>query len=319
MDFRKQPILFSLTPFTRLLFSVLLIIVCFSIVFLAGLFLAMPLFGITFSEMLQAMSDVDNAQTIRVLEFFQVLQSIGLFIFPPLIAGFLFEGSSITYLKLGKSSRWMVYLATVALMFAMLPFINWMVTLNESMKLPPFLSEVEQWMKSSEEAAARLTEAFLKMPTLGGLIFNLLMVAMLPALGEELLFRGLLQRLFREMTGNIHVAIWLAAFLFSALHMQFYGFFPRWFLGVIFGYLFYHTGSIWVPVLGHFVNNAGAVVVSYLAQHTSLSMDIDSFGATGNGFYIFLSALVSAGLLWIVYRFSTSGSQYLKVQDNQET
>lgn len=298
----KQPILDSLTPSTRLLFSVLLVISSFAATFLIGLLLAGPIFGAGVNEIIAALSDVENPETIRMLKYFQVIQSFGLFIIPSLLAGYFFERSSTRYLTLNKPSRLPAYLVTLVLMFVSLPFINYMVSLNEAMKLPGFLHDVEAWMKIAEGEAARLTDAFMDMPSMGGLIFNMIMIALLPAIGEEFLFRGLIQRLLNEWLGNIHVAIFIAAFLFSAMHMQFYGFFPRMMLGMMFGYLFYWSGSLWVPIVAHFINNGSAVIFSYLGQHGVLSGDYEDFGATENLPLIMLSGLSMLVCMYIIYR-----------------
>ncbi len=304
----KPPILDSLTPFTRLLFSVLLIITCFAITFFLGLLLAGPLFGVKVSNMLSLINDYQDVKTIRLLQYFQILQSFGLFIFPTLLAGYFFERSSMRYLHLDKSSRWLIYLITFALMFAALPLINWMVSVNEMMKLPDFLKGMEDWMKSAEDEAAKLTEVFMKMPVFGAFLFNLLMIALLPSIGEELLFRGLLQRLMQEWLKNIHVAIFISAFFFSAMHMQFYGFLPRMFLGVLFGYLFYWSGSLWVPVCAHFINNGAAVSVAYFSQRGALSGDYENFGATDNIFLILLSIMATGVCLWLIYKLKPGNS-----------
>jgi membrane protease YdiL (CAAX protease family) len=248
------------------------------------------------------MTDFEDENTLRLLKYFQVVQSFGLFIFPPLLAGYFFERSSWRYLLLNRSSRLPVYLLTFALMFVSLPFINWMIDLNQSLSLPGFLAGMEAWMKAAEEQAEKLTAAFLEMPTLGSFLFNLFMIALLPAIGEELLFRGLVQRLLREWLGNVHLAIFIAAFLFSALHMQFYGFLPRMMLGVMFGYLFYWSGSLWVPVFAHFINNGSAVVAAWLWQSGMIKSNYEDFGATDNVFLIILSVLVTAGLLFFIHR-----------------
>jgi membrane protease YdiL (CAAX protease family) len=157
-------------------------------------------------------------------------------------------------------------------------------------------------MRITEEEAAKLTETFLKMPTIGSFLFNIFMIALLPAIGEEFMFRGLLQRLLKEWLGNIHLAIFISAFLFSALHMQFYGFFPRMLLGIMFGYLFYWSGSLWVPICAHFINNGSAVIFSYLGQCGFLSGNYEDFGATENVFLILVSGLIILVLFFFVYR-----------------
>ena len=304
MNLPKTPILDSLTPFSRLLFSILLVISSFALTFFIGLLLAGPFFGVDAAHITSLLSDFSDSKTIRVLQYLQVLQSFGLFIFPALLAGLFFERSSARYLHIDRPSAWQIYLLTLVLMFAALPFINLMVSLNEMMKLPDFLKGVEDWMKSSEDEAARLTEAFMKMPTVGEFLFNLLMIAMLPSIGEEFLFRGLLQRLLKEWLSNIHIAIFISAFFFSALHMQFYGFIPRMMLGVLFGYLYHWSGSLWVPICAHFINNGAVVIVAYLGQRGIISGDYENFGATDNAILIIASIILTGACLWLIFRLS---------------
>ncbi len=315
----KAPILESLTPFSRLLFSVLMIISCFALTFFIGLLLTAPLFGVKTVEVIALLSNLEDAKSIKLLQYFQVLQSFGLFIFPVLLCGYFFERSSTRYLHLDKPSRWQIYLLTLAMMFIALPFINWMVEMNELMKLPTFLKGMEDWMKSSEEQAAKLTGAFMKMPTMGAFIFNLLMIAVLPAIGEEFLFRGLLQRVLKEWAGSIHLAIFVSAFLFSAMHMQFYGFLPRMLLGVLFGYLFYWSGSLWVPIWAHLINNGAVVIVAYLCHQGIIKGDYENFGSTDNVFLIVGSALLMGGCLWIIRRLRPETHETMPIPENSLT
>ncbi|MCK9218876.1 MAG: CPBP family intramembrane metalloprotease [Bacteroidales bacterium] len=305
----KSPLLSSLTPFSRLLFSVLLIISCFALTFLLGLVIAIPLFGMSIQDIMNSLSNYNNEKTLWILQYFQVLQSFGLFILPALLAGFLFERNTIRFLALNKTPKWSVYLILLLLMFATLPLINWMVSLNEMMRFPEWLKGVETWMKSTENEATQLTEAFLKMPTFNAFLFNLLMIAVLPAIGEEFLFRGLLQRLLKEWLTNIHLAIFFSAFLFSAMHLQFYGFLPRFMLGILFGYLFYWTGSLWVPITAHFLNNATAIIVSYLGQRSIISGDYENFGATDSYWVLSASFLVTAFLIYLVIRYKNGSDK----------
>ena len=300
----KTPLLYSLTPATRLLFFILLVIACFSLTFLTGLLLAGPLMGTGIEEILGSLTDIEGAQTLRILQYFQVIQSIGLFIIPTLLAGYLFENNTPGFLKADRFSNGMVYTFVAIIMFSMLPLINWMVSVNEMMKLPGFLSDLESWMRKTEDQAARLTEMFMKMPDTGSFLFNLLMIAILPAIGEEFLFRGVLQRLLGDWIKNIHIAIFITAFLFAAMHLQFYGFLPRFMLGLLFGYLLYWSGSLWVPVVAHFLNNGAAVVVSFLGQHGVADLDYEHFGATNNCWIILLSAVVTALFLFLIRKKS---------------
>lgn len=302
----RKPLLPDLSPFMQLLFTVLLIIACYSFTFLLGLFLAQPLFGITTEAVFASLASFDDPLSLQLLRYFQVLQSLGLFILPVLAAGFFFAGNPFRSLRLDQGPKGWVYPALIVLMFISLPMVNWLITLNESMKLPGFLQEVESWMKTTEDQATKLTDAFLKMPDASTMLLNLIMIGALPAIGEELLFRGLLQPLLKNWTKNIHFAIFLSAFLFSAMHLQFYGFLPRLILGLMFGYLFYWTGSLWVPVIAHFVNNSAAVIISWLGQQGWISGDYEHFGETGNFWFILLSAAATIFLLLLINKKGTT-------------
>ena len=299
----KPPLLNTLTPFPKLIFIILLIISAYALTFLLGLLLLQPLFGMSVTTVMGSLTDYEDRQMVKVLEFFQVLQSIGLFIIPPILAGYFFGRGPVTYLNLNASIKPSVFLLTFFLLIVSLPLIQWMISLNEMIRLPEFLRSVELWMQQTEEEAAKLTEAFMKMDSTGSFLFNMLMIAVIPALGEEMMFRGLLQRLFREWLGNIHMAIFISAFLFSAMHFQFYGFIPRLMLGLGFGYLYYWSGSIWVPIFAHFLNNGTAVIAAWLASLGVLSSDWESFGTTTDFRLIILSMMLTAGILFFLYRF----------------
>ncbi|HEV7423641.1 MAG TPA: CPBP family intramembrane glutamic endopeptidase, partial [Candidatus Paceibacterota bacterium] len=183
-----------------------------------------------------------------------------------------------------------------------LPLINYLGELNSRMSLPAFLSGVEKWMKDSENQAAELTKNFLEMHSVSDVVFNVFMIALLPAIGEEFLFRGIIQKIFSEWSKNIHVAVWISAILFSAMHMQFYGFLPRMMLGVLLGYLLVWSGSLWLPIIAHFVNNAAAVIFTYLFREELMSVDPDKMGTEGEMSTAVISVIVLAGLLWLIYR-----------------
>ncbi|MCK4638890.1 MAG: CPBP family intramembrane metalloprotease, partial [Bacteroidales bacterium] len=135
-----------------------------------------------------------------------------------------------------------------------------------------------------------------------GFLFNILMIAIIPGIGEEFLFRGVLLRLLKEWTKNIHWAVFISAVLFSAFHLQFYGFLPRLMLGILLGYMFVWTGSIWVPIFIHFINNAAAVIFVYIVNKSKLETNLESFGATDNLWLIIGSFLIVAVLLTVIYK-----------------
>ncbi len=205
-----------------------------------------------------------NRDGLVGMKWLQLLQSVATFLLPALAGAYLWSNTPMQWLHLNKKPSWQEASAAVVIMLLAIPGINLLSAWNQQMVLPEWMSGIEQWMRMQEDAAAQLTEQFLRVDTVGGLLVNIGLMALLPAVGEELTFRGVVQGMF---TRNKHVAIWATAAIFSFVHMQFYGFLPRMLLGAMFGYMLWWTGSLWVPMLMHFVNNCAAVVVAYLAYN----------------------------------------------------
>jgi len=327
------------SPFTQFIMLAFTMIACFLLFMFMGILLVPLILGLPLTELMNLLNGGISDQNLNLLRYIQILQGIGLFIIPAFIAACLFSEKPIQYLCLGRylisdirypisdirypisetpkpetpkpetrnpkpetrNSKWFV--ATLFLMLAAMPCINLMAALNEMISFPKSLWGVEQWLKAFEEAARQTTESFLKVDSVGGMFFNIFMIAILPALGEELIFRGVLQRIFVRWTGNVHVGIIITGFLFSLMHMQFYGFFPRWLLGVMFGYLLVWSGTMWLPIFAHFINNAVAVILSYLIHKGVISESIEEFGSAGADVPVtILAAAICACLLWLMYR-----------------
>jgi membrane protease YdiL (CAAX protease family) len=187
-------------------------------------------------------------------------------------------------------------------MLISLPFLNWMIEWNESIKLPESLSALEEMMKASEKRASELSKMLLNMNGVGDLFFNLFLIALIPALGEELLFRGVVQKMFSEIFKNKHAAIILTAVLFSFLHFQFYGFFPRTFFGVLFGYMLIWSGSLKLPVVAHFTNNATVVLVNYFGTENGLSEKLDNIGKSETFILAIISFTLLTVLMFVLYK-----------------
>ncbi len=290
-------------PFTKLVFAAFIVISSFLITLVAGLALAMPLFGMGFMELIDSLSNIAHPRYVDLLKYFQVVQSTGLFIIPPFILAWFFSSNVSRYLRIDKRISSRTAVLTVVLTLSAIPLINLIAHFNAQLSLPESLSSIEEWMKSTEEAANNLIKRFLRADTAIDLFINLVMIAMIPAIGEELLFRGIIQRLFSEWTGNRHAGIWIAALIFSAMHIQFYGFIPRTMLGVLFGYLLVWSGTMWVPVIAHFVNNAAAVFVYYFIYQNRLSEDIETIGADrGDWIFVAASLVLLAYFITAFYR-----------------
>lgn len=192
-----------------------------------------------------------------------------------------------------------IFLLTVVLM----PFTALVAEWNESMKLPKALAGLESWMKENETMLGQLTDFLMSFKTPGELIIAVIVIAVIPAIGEEVLFRGILQRKLAEHWANIHVAIWVTAAIFSAIHFQFYGFIPRLILGAMFGYLYFWTGRLSMAIFAHFVNNGVTVILLWMHKQGMIGFDIDSADAVPLWAAI-LSLAVSAILLRRIHRHS---------------
>lgn len=237
--------------------------------------------------------------SVTSLKWIQLFQSAAMFLLPPLCMAYLWTKAPMQWLKVDKFQSFKVSSMAILLMLVALPAINLLADINQQMALPTFLEPLEAWMKTQEETAKQLTEQFLSVTTYSGLIINILLMALLPAVAEELTFRGVLQRLFQGSNVSDfhtikvpHIAIWVTAILFSAIHMQFYGFLPRMLMGALFGYMLVWTGSLWVPILMHFTNNAMAVILYFVAMRAGWDMEkVDAIG-TGDTLWLGIVSIV---------------------------
>ena len=251
---------------------------------------------------------------INTLKWIQLLQTISLFLLPSLILAYLCAKVPWNWLQLDNKVNWKVLLWAIGIMLVALPAINLMSHWNQQMVLPTWLSGVEEWMKAKEAEAEWLTKQFMSVTTISGLLVNLFLMAVLPALSEEITFRGVLQQLLTAPHRlspfasrlSPHLAIWLTAIIFSAIHMQFYGFVPRMLMGALFGYMLVWTGSLWVPMLMHFVNNGMAVLLYFMANRAHWDMDkVDAIG-TGNTLWLGIVSLVLTVVGIYMFRRSTT-------------
>jgi membrane protease YdiL (CAAX protease family) len=263
---------------------------------IASMFLILLKSGFNAGVMTEIMSNLtDYPVYLRQLQF---LSQLGTFVFPALLASYLFSENYKEYLYLNTPFNGSIVFWTILSMIFVLPFLNLITQLNEQMVLPDFLKGLEEFLKSMEESAAKLTESMLHAENIQAILFNILVVAVFAAIGEEFVFRGVLQRIFGRMIRNNHIVIWSVAFIFSAIHFQFFGFVPRLLLGAYFGYLLYFTKNLWIPILAHFTNNFIGVMLFAIYQDDSEKMKaIDSLG---NGSTWWLSVLSLLLFIWAV-------------------
>jgi membrane protease YdiL (CAAX protease family) len=241
-----------------------------------------------------------NIGSLRLL---QIISSFGMFVVAAVIFAKVESNDWMKYLSFKKVNPLLAIL-TILIMLSMGPLMESINELNKNMVLPEALKEIEAWMKLKEEQMTEMTKQLLVMDSVNILLVNMLMLAIIPALGEELIFRACLQKIFGRWTGNYHLAIWLSAIIFSTIHFQFYGFMPRMFLGALFGYLLVWSGSIWLPILAHFLNNGMAVVGAYILQQQGKPIE-QTFENDPVSIPVFISStLAFVGLIWYFHNYT---------------
>ena len=189
------------------------------------------------------------------VKFLQGFSSLIFFFLPAfLFAVFVFTGKYFRFLGFRPAQKPGMYLIAPVLILFALFFAFWLGKLNEFIPLP-------DWMKMMEENTAKQMTEFLKVNDWKDIVINLIVIGFLPAVCEEIFFRGALQRVMIHLTKSPWTGIIISAFLFSALHLQFQGLLPRMFLGIVLGALYWYSGSLWTSIIAHFVNNALQVLV----------------------------------------------------------
>lgn len=290
--------------------QLLLFIAVFAGIFLAGNLLGFGMIAALYGVNLLldiARLNFSHPQSINALYILQVVTTtLPIFLAPVVFAKWVVR-SPDNYLKPTFRFPWLLFVVAFFVMLVSMPLIEVLSNVNQQMVLPKWLHGLEQWMKDSEESARRVTEAILKMDSVWDCVKNVILIGFLTAVAEEFMFRGVLQTIFEKWAKNTHIAIWVTAILFSAFHMEFYGFLPRTLLGALFGYFVAYSGSIWPAVWGHFLNNSTAVIGTYLYQKKQIKVNLDDahlFSYTG---YLFSTLIII--ILLIVYKKVAQGKQ----------
>ena len=245
----------------------LLLMVCFALVgvfiigSLMGTIVLSAITGIKTTELLDfSKLDYNRPGVITYIRGLQVFQFLGLFLVPSLLCAWLFSTNSKKYLGLRTPKGETFWIIGMLVMILAIPFVQWLGEINRSIHFP---GAIEGWMKEKENGANKTVMALLSRRTVQDLVLNIICIAGLAAVGEELLFRGVAQRLFIKLFKRAWPGIIITAFLFSALHLQFYGFFPRFVLGILLGVIYWYSGSLWTAILAHFVYDALLITVAY--------------------------------------------------------
>lgn len=267
-----RPIIYNAHPVLKLIFTLVITIIAAIVFLLFGTVLGGVFFGM--DNAMTVFSTLPNETNIGIFKYFQIVQTIGFFLIPAFLAAIFFSDNTKQFLsfssrKFSGGQIIIVCLSTIAL----LPISSSLTELTLRLPVDRAFPEFIARMHALEETYEKLIGLFGNVGTFSGLLLNILMIAVLPAIAEELLFRGVFQRFFTEWTKNTHAAIWITAFIFSAIHMSYFGFLPRLVLGAFMGYLLVWSGSIWLPIIAHFTNNFFGVLGLYLYHNNYIQLN----------------------------------------------
>ena len=246
-----------------------------------------------------------EGKMVAMMRIATVVQDIFMLILPALVTALIVTRQPVRLLALAPMPTGRMTLLAIVVMLVASPAMSWIIRLNASLHLPESMAEIEAALRAMEDAAEGTVQMMLGAHTPGNLIMNVLIIGVMAGFSEELFFRGALQRLLGTTRMSRNAAVWVAAIVFSAVHFQFFGFVPRMLLGVFFGYLLVWSGSVWLPMLIHTLNNTLFVVL----QHFTGSGD-PQLGEAGEGTAaVVMSVLLTAAGIWLLYRQRTVGAR----------
>lgn len=250
-----------------------------------------PLFGIgdlaDFLERLRAGELSERAGLLRILT---LLNHLCQFALPSLVfVYFMVPNERLgLYLYAHKQPHWWGLLLASLIIVLFFPLAEAVYALGH------------EWFGGDSDNLV-LQKLLLQMDGPMDLFLNLLLLGVAAGVGEELLFRGVFQRLFAQLGGNVHLGIWASAILFSLIHLEMQGFLVRALWGGFFGYLLLWTGTIWVPIVAHIVNNSWQVVVQYVVTQQKLEVDLDTIDYP-DPLVLVVSSGLAIGLSYLLYQ-----------------
>lgn len=227
-----------------------------------------------------------------------IMQDIFMMILPAILTALMITKLPAKFLTLtGRTSPKLIILAIVTLIVSA-PAMNWIIEWNSSLPLP---DELASKLRALEDNAASTIAILQGGHTIADLVMSVLIIGVAAGFSEELFFRATFQRLLTTGRVNPHIAIWAVAIIFSVLHLQFFGFLPRTLLGAFFGYLLLWSGSVWLPITIHILNNSIYVIAEFYTGAADTS-PVQTIGTASSWPVALLSLALTIPLLYMLAR-----------------
>ncbi|MEO5999319.1 MAG: CPBP family intramembrane glutamic endopeptidase [Chitinophagaceae bacterium] len=255
--------------------------------------------------------DLTNPTLVSALKSLQVIISIAWFLVPSLIFAQMSDTNPLPYIGFKNPVPKIFLLLAIVVIVASFPMVAWLSEINQNMHLPKSFQATEKLIRDSEAQNNNLIRTFLDMKSPTDLAIMLFMLGVLPAIAEEVFFRGVLQRLLILLTKRPWIGTIFTAILFSALHGQFLGFFPRLVLGIVLGALYWYSGSLWPGILAHFINNAVQVIMVYYNPHF-----FDEKDQNLSVLMVTASTIIVAVIMWWMVKISQT--RFAEVYDTDD-
>lgn len=231
----------------------------------------------SFEELMTTMGQMGDNRADRYLALYQqgMAASFGFGVAPWLFARYL-TVMQMPEISGNKPQTLMPWLLSIAAMAFFIPFVSYLESWNKSLVFPESMHGLETWFRAKEDEIAALTRWLTQIDSFPYFVVTFLVIALVAGLAEEWLFRGVVQPRLIALFDNVHVGIWITGFVFAAIHVQFYGLFPRMMLGVVLGYLAHFSGKLQYAMLGHVLNNGVVVILLYLNRIKITDFDLES-------------------------------------------
>lgn len=260
--------------------------------FILGIFLSLIL-GAVMQE------DITNPSSYS-LSFMRISQVVSVVCWL-LVSAFLFlalfKEAPRSYLKTDTKVSWLYIPLVILLVVAVQPLVELSGYLNEQISFP---QPLENYFQHQKEISEAFLNRFVADTSIIGIILNIFVIAVTAAVVEEIFFRGCMQQIFVKIVKNKHVGVWITAIIFSAIHMEFYAFIPRVLLGAMLGYIYLWSGSLWMPMLAHFLNNLGALIMYGTPEYEELI----SYNPESNVIYIVASIVLTVVIGYLFVRLN---------------
>jgi membrane protease YdiL (CAAX protease family) len=307
----------NMTPAFRVLMGISIFVFSLAFMSIAGYIIASAVTGISMSEMSKMDYKVSGERLTGALKIMSLFSDIGIFAIPALLLPWLLFGKNVSlFMGFQKKSPLILFVFAICLALCVQPMVDLTARINQHLVFPHFMGGFEQSIKDMQSKTEEMMKHFVTMPDLPSFLVNILFVAVMPALFEELFFRGLVQRSLQGWLKKDHLAVFVSAFIFSAFHREFYSFLPLFLLGLLLGYAYLWSGDLKLSILIHFTNNLMALVQSYTLQLNGKPAMPQNTGDHSPVWLYMVSAVLMVFLLYL-YKIKAQANNVLAHESDQ--